>query len=138
MEEISMRVEYSHCVCNDTATTEIYTYVRTRSLHDARPICLSSYYTFYLIHKFGVSVQSAQVHLFVFLFAVAAGSLIGGPIGDRIGRKRSDEHTSELQSLMRLSYAVFCLNTTYTRSTFTISLTFGSNLPPHYAIVSLN
>jgi FSR family fosmidomycin resistance protein-like MFS transporter len=48
---------------------------------------LSSYYTFYLIHKFGVSVQSAQVHLFVFLFAVATGSLIGGPIGDRIGRK---------------------------------------------------
>jgi MFS transporter, FSR family, fosmidomycin resistance protein len=48
---------------------------------------LSSYYTFYLIHKFGVSVQNAQTHLFVFLFAVAAGSLIGGPIGDRIGRK---------------------------------------------------
>jgi FSR family fosmidomycin resistance protein-like MFS transporter len=48
---------------------------------------LSSYYTFYLIHHFGVSVQSAQTHLFVFLFAVAAGSLIGGPVGDRIGRK---------------------------------------------------
>jgi len=48
---------------------------------------LSSYYTFYLIHKFGVSVQNAQTHLFVFLFAVAAGSLIGGPVGDRIGRK---------------------------------------------------
>lgn len=48
---------------------------------------LSSYYTFYLIHRFGVSVQSAQTHLFVFLFAVAAGSLIGGPVGDRIGRK---------------------------------------------------
>jgi FSR family fosmidomycin resistance protein-like MFS transporter len=48
---------------------------------------LSSYYTFYLIHKFGVSVQSAQVHLFAFLFAVTAGSLIGGPVGDRIGRK---------------------------------------------------
>jgi FSR family fosmidomycin resistance protein-like MFS transporter len=48
---------------------------------------LSSYYTFYLIHKFGLSVQSAQVHLFVFLFAVAAGSLVGGPVGDRIGRK---------------------------------------------------
>jgi FSR family fosmidomycin resistance protein-like MFS transporter len=48
---------------------------------------ISSYYTFFLIHKFGVSVQSAQTHLFVFLFAVAAGSLIGGPIGDRIGRK---------------------------------------------------
>jgi FSR family fosmidomycin resistance protein-like MFS transporter len=48
---------------------------------------LSSYFTFYLIHKFGLSVQSAQFHLFIFLFAVAAGSLIGGPIGDRIGRK---------------------------------------------------
>jgi len=48
---------------------------------------LSSYYTFYLIHRFGVSVQSAQTHLFVFLAAVAAGSLVGGPVGDRIGRK---------------------------------------------------
>lgn len=48
---------------------------------------LSSYYTFYLIHRFGVSVQNAQAHLFVFLAAVAAGSLIGGPVGDRIGRK---------------------------------------------------
>ena len=48
---------------------------------------ISSYYTFFLIHKFGVSVQNAQTHLFVFLFAVAAGSLIGGPVGDRIGRK---------------------------------------------------
>jgi FSR family fosmidomycin resistance protein-like MFS transporter len=48
---------------------------------------ISSYYTFFLIHKFGVSVQNAQTHLFVFLFSVAAGSLIGGPIGDRIGRK---------------------------------------------------
>ncbi len=48
---------------------------------------ISSYYTFYLMHKFGVSVQNAQTHLFVFLFSVAAGSLIGGPIGDRIGRK---------------------------------------------------
>jgi FSR family fosmidomycin resistance protein-like MFS transporter len=48
---------------------------------------ISSYYTFYLIHTFGVSVQSAQVHLFAFLFAVAVGLLVGGPIGDRIGRK---------------------------------------------------
>ncbi|MFD3245558.1 MFS transporter [Rahnella aquatilis] len=48
---------------------------------------LSSYYTFYLIHKFGVSVQSAQIHLFIFLFAVAAGTIIGGPVGDKIGRK---------------------------------------------------
>ncbi|EGT0451975.1 MFS transporter [Serratia marcescens] len=48
---------------------------------------ISSYYTFYLIHKFGVSVQNAQIHLFAFLFAVAAGTIIGGPIGDKIGRK---------------------------------------------------
>ncbi|MBD8164268.1 MFS transporter [Erwinia persicina] len=49
---------------------------------------LSSYYTFYLMHKFGLSVQNAQLHLFMFLFAVAAGTVVGGPIGDRIGRKR--------------------------------------------------
>lgn len=48
---------------------------------------LSSYYTFFLIQKFGVSVQSAQMHLFAFLLASAAGTLIGGPVGDRIGRK---------------------------------------------------
>jgi FSR family fosmidomycin resistance protein-like MFS transporter len=49
---------------------------------------LSSYYTFYLMHRFQLSVQSAQVHLFAFLFAVAVGTFFGGPIGDRIGRKR--------------------------------------------------
>jgi FSR family fosmidomycin resistance protein-like MFS transporter len=48
---------------------------------------LSSYYTFYLIAKFHVPVQTAQVHLFVFLGAVAAGTIVGGPVGDRIGRK---------------------------------------------------
>ena len=48
---------------------------------------LSSYYTFYLISRFGVSVQSAQIHLFVFLGAAAAGTILGGPIGDRIGPK---------------------------------------------------
>jgi len=46
-----------------------------------------SYYTFFLIGKFGLSVRNAQLHLFVFLFAVAAGTLLGGPVGDRIGRK---------------------------------------------------
>jgi FSR family fosmidomycin resistance protein-like MFS transporter len=51
-------------------------------------ISLTNYYTFYLIDKFAVSVQAAQVYLFVFLFAVAAGTIIGGPVGDRIGRKR--------------------------------------------------
>lgn len=48
---------------------------------------LSSYYTFYLISKFGVSVQAAQIDLFIFLGSVAAGTILGGPIGDRFGRK---------------------------------------------------
>jgi FSR family fosmidomycin resistance protein-like MFS transporter len=48
---------------------------------------ISSFYTFYLIDKFGLTVQSAQLHLFLFLFASALGTLAGGPIGDRIGRK---------------------------------------------------
>ncbi len=48
---------------------------------------ISSFYTFYLIGKFGLDVQSAQMHLFLFLAASAAGTLIGGPVGDRIGRK---------------------------------------------------
>lgn len=48
---------------------------------------ISSYFTFYLIDKFGVSIQSSQIYLFAFLFAVAAGTFIGGPVGDRIGRK---------------------------------------------------
>lgn len=48
---------------------------------------LSSYYTFYLIQKFGLSVQDAQILLFVFLAAVVAGTLAGGQIGDRFGRK---------------------------------------------------
>ncbi|MGS7252257.1 MFS transporter [Pseudomonas sp. SK] len=47
----------------------------------------TSYFTFYLIEKFQVSVASSQLHLFLFLGAVAAGTFFGGPIGDRIGRK---------------------------------------------------
>ena len=49
---------------------------------------ITSYYTFYLMSTFHVSVRNAQLHLFVFLGAVALGTIIGGPIGDRIGRKR--------------------------------------------------
>jgi MFS transporter, FSR family, fosmidomycin resistance protein len=48
---------------------------------------LTSYYTFYLIQKFGLPVQQAQMLLFLFLGSVALGTFIGGPIGDRIGRK---------------------------------------------------
>ncbi|BCL74975.1 fosmidomycin resistance protein [Jeongeupia sp. HS-3] len=49
---------------------------------------LNSYYTFYLIDRFGLGIRDAQLYLFLFLFAVAAGTVLGGPIGDRIGRKR--------------------------------------------------
>ncbi len=48
---------------------------------------IGSYYTFYLIDRFHVTAQSAQIHLFIFLGAVALGTLIGGPVGDRVGRK---------------------------------------------------
>lgn len=48
---------------------------------------LTTYYTFYLIHKFNVSVQESQLYLFIFLVATAIGTLVGGPIGDRVGRK---------------------------------------------------
>jgi MFS transporter, FSR family, fosmidomycin resistance protein len=48
---------------------------------------LTSYFTFYLIHRFGLPVRSAQLHLFVFLASVAVGTVLGGPLGDRIGRK---------------------------------------------------
>ncbi len=49
---------------------------------------LGTYYTFYLMERFGVPQRSAQLYLFAFLFAVAVGTILGGPIGDRIGRKR--------------------------------------------------
>ena len=51
-------------------------------------VSITSFYIFYLIHTFGLSVQSAQLYLFLFLGAVAAGTVIGGPIGDRIGARR--------------------------------------------------
>ena len=49
---------------------------------------ITSYYTFYLMHRFGLTIETAQIHLFVFLAASAAGLLVGGPIGDRFGRKK--------------------------------------------------
>lgn len=48
---------------------------------------INSYFTFYLMDRFHLPVQSAQIHLFLFLAAVAAGTIVGGPVGDRIGRK---------------------------------------------------
>lgn len=49
---------------------------------------LTSYFTFYLIEKFHLSVSSSQMYLFLFLGAVAVGTFAGGPIGDKIGRKK--------------------------------------------------
>ena len=51
-------------------------------------VSITSFYTFYLIHTFHLPVQSAQLYLFVFLGAVVAGTVIGGPVGDRIGYRR--------------------------------------------------
>ena len=48
---------------------------------------LTAYYTFFLMGRFHISLQNAQLHLFIFLGAVAAGTIIGGPVGDRFGRK---------------------------------------------------
>jgi len=48
---------------------------------------IGSYFTFYLMHHFGIPVAQAQLHLFAFLVASAAGGFFGGPLGDRIGRK---------------------------------------------------
>ncbi len=49
---------------------------------------ITNFYTFYLMHRFGLTTQSAQVCQFVFFAAVATGTVIGGPVGDRIGRKK--------------------------------------------------
>jgi FSR family fosmidomycin resistance protein-like MFS transporter len=51
-------------------------------------VTFTNYYTFYLIDRFGLTAAGSQIYLFLFLFAVAAGTIIGGPVGDRIGRKR--------------------------------------------------
>src|SRR3546814_3168104 len=87
---------------NDTATTEIYTYGHTLSLHDAHPILVTA----------GTSILRAANGPVRFRFRRRGGSPL--PPGARpaagCAGERSEEHTSELQSLMRISYAVFCLS----------------------------
>ena len=51
-------------------------------------VSLGTYFTFYLIERYGVSIEHSQLFLFAFLFASAAGTMVGGPVGDKIGRKR--------------------------------------------------
>ena len=62
---------------------------------------LSSYYIFYLIEKFGVSTQAAQLYLFIFLAANAVGAFFGGPLGDRFGRKYSSGFRSSARCRSR-------------------------------------
>src|SRR3546814_15843162 len=84
---------------NDTATTEIYTYWHTLSLHDALPIYAEP-------HSTGTNEKFSVPLRISFLSVAASGSL---PSRYASMMSRSEEHTSELQSLMRISYAVFCL-----------------------------
>ncbi|KAA0911902.1 MFS transporter [Pusillimonas sp. ANT_WB101] len=78
---------------------------------------LNSYLTFYLMDRFGLTIQNAQYCLFVFLFAVALGTLVGGPVGDRIGRKRVIWGSI-------LGAAPFALALPYANLTWTIVLIF--------------
>lgn len=83
--------------------------------------CITSYFTFYLIDKFGVSVQASQICLFVFLAAFAIGTLAGGVFGDRFGRKY-------VIWFSILGAAPFALAMPYVSLTWTIIFTFLSGL----------
>lgn len=76
----------SHLPRNKVAITVVVLLVLIFSKH-VYTASIGSYFTFYLIDRFHLSVQAAQVHLFIFLFAMAAGTVLGGPLGDRYGRK---------------------------------------------------
>src|SRR3546814_4050459 len=89
---------------NDTATTDIYTYLHTLSLHDALPICSMGVWMFSAMTKArssGEACSSSAGRTVPALFTRYSTS--------RSAASRSEEHTSELQSLMRNSYAVLCL-----------------------------
>ena len=82
---------------------------------------LTNYYTFYLIQKFGVDVPQSQICLSVFLLATTVGTLIGGPLGDRIGRKY-------VIWLSILGAAPFTLLMPHANLTWTVALSFGAGL----------
>src|SRR3546814_4244310 len=90
---------------NDTATTEIYTYGHTLSLHDALPICCGTISA----SRHGLGCRFDAPVNGVTDGAARAAYCSCRRAGSRPRRRRSEEHTSELQSLMRISYAVFCL-----------------------------
>lgn len=82
---------------------------------------LTSYFTFYLIEKFDVSIQQSQVFLFVFLIATAFGTIMGGPLGDRLGRKY-------VIWLSILGSAPFALLMPHVGLTWTVILSFFAGL----------
>src|SRR3546814_1619729 len=106
--------------CNDTATTEIYTYLHTLSLHDALPILGSV--SDYLVRNSPCPILVVREK--------GMGTEIQGQLPPKQEvasgiRTRSEEHTSELQSLMRISYAVFCLK----KKTHSHRELYGHSLP---------
>src|SRR3546814_8590623 len=119
------------CFFNDTATTEIYTYGHTLSLHYALPICKAGQFPARSPRLRGVTHQVASAaSIAASISAIRNGwpeTLLSGFASTR---NRSEEHTSELQSLMRISYAVFCLKTTNTNRSHTVS-TSSSIKPQH-------
>ena len=80
---------------------------------------MSSYYTFYVIDKFGLNIKDAQYALFIFMFATALGTMLGGPIGDKIGRKY-------VIWLSIIGAAPFTLAMPYLNLTWTIIFSFGA------------
>lgn len=80
---------------------------------------ITSYYTFYLIDTFGMSIRASQMCLFVFLFATAAGTLVGGPMGDRYGRKA-------VIAVSLVGTAPFSLAMPHCGAAMTVAMSFGA------------
>src|SRR3546814_1435776 len=99
------------CFFNDTATTEIYTYVHTLSLHDALPIApsLRADRACAPVLQQMASPFAGAIDFYAALREAKVPAQISLYPGETTATDRSEEHTSELQSLMRISYAVFCL-----------------------------
>src|SRR3546814_9617611 len=107
------------CFFKDTATTVIYTYCHTLSLHDALPICAIGAVLWFVVASDRRSMRAAPLSALRHLRSAtpiircSAAFSAFASIRHRQRRaslnRRSEEHTSELQSLMRISYAVFCL-----------------------------
>src|SRR3546814_1974838 len=97
-------------LCNDTATTELYTYRHSLSLHDARPICWALNAKVYALDALGRHDEAADIFDRIVeqpYDPAQSGWMVNFAINR--GSRGSEEQTSELQSLMRLSSAVFCL-----------------------------